>query len=370
MAKKQKKDTRTIKALGILVLVIAAVCIGLTLGKGASKPKSNEKNDENNNVVNQESTDEPKNSVDTGVENGTDTDSNQKLDEKEKTDEKVKSETQETETTDEKEENIQKENTEVAKDDTDTEKETPQGSSNGDNFDMNVDTADLSNARDGWSFRVNDEHKQPEGYNKFDIGQYDAYYVADTDEKVIYLTFDEGYENGYTAKILDTLKENDVKATFFVTKPYIKKNVDLCKRMKEEGHIVGNHSVNHKRMHELTDDKIKYEIEETARYFEEMTGYKMDTFFRPPEGEYSERTLYLTRKLGYKTMFWSMAHRDWEVDNQPSVETTYEYVTNHTHPGMIALLHAVSSSNTEALDSILKTIKDQGYRFGNLYEVE
>lgn len=362
MAKKQKKDTRTIKALGILVLVIAAVCIGLTLGKGASKPESSD--DENKNVVEQESNNEKKNEADTEAQKENDTDSKQQVSEEEKTDKQVESQEPK-----ETEETVEKDSTEADKDNT-AGKETPQGSSTEDNFDMNKDTAELSNARDGWSFRVNKEHKQPEGYNKFDIGQYDAYYVANTDEKVIYLTFDEGYENGYTEKILDKLKENDVQATFFVTKPYIKNNVDLCKRMKDEGHIVGNHSVRHKRMHELTDDEIKYEIEETARYFEEMTGYKMDTFFRPPEGEYSERTLYLTRKFGYKTIFWSMAHRDWETDNQPPVEKTFEYVTSHTHPGMIALLHAVSSSNTEALDDIIKTIKEQGYRFGNLYEVE
>ncbi|WP_304942069.1 polysaccharide deacetylase family protein, partial [Vallitalea guaymasensis] len=174
----------------------------------------------------------------------------------------------------------------------------------------------------------------------------------------------------YTPTILDTLKANDVKATFFVTKPFIENNAELAKRMKDEGHIVGNHTVHHKRMYELTDDEIKYEIEETARYFEEMTGYKMDTFFRPPEGAYSERSLYLTGQLGYKTIFWSMAYADWDRNNQKGKEYAYNHVINNAHPGMISLLHAVSSSNTEALDDIIKTLKEQGYRFGNLYEIE
>ena len=140
--------------------------------------------------------------------------------------------------------------------------------------------------------------------------------------------------------------------------------------MKQEGHIVGNHTVTHPSMPSLTDDEVIYEIEETAKYFEEVTGYTMDPFIRPPMGEYSERTLYLTRKLGYRTIFWSLNYKDWDVNNQPGAEYAYNHVMENYHPGAIPLLHAVSESNTEALDDIIKALKEQGYRFGNLYEVE
>jgi peptidoglycan-N-acetylmuramic acid deacetylase len=248
----------------------------------------------------------------------------------------------------------------------------PQGDNTTDNFDANsIDSSGLSNETKGWSFKRNSEHEKTIGYNGgVDLEKYGAYYIASTNEKVIYLTFDAGYENGYTEKILDALKNNNVKATFFLTKPYIKNNVNIVKRMKEEGHIVGNHSVTHPSFPDLTDEKVKWEIEETAKYFEEKTGYKMDLFFRPPKGEFSERTLYLTRSLGYKTIFWSLTYLDWDRNKQPGKEYAYNHVMENYHNGAIPLLHAVSRSNAEAMEDILKGLLDKGYRFGSLYELD
>lgn len=228
----------------------------------------------------------------------------------------------------------------------------------------------LSNVKKSWSFKRNSDHIPILAYIDFDISKYDGYYLGNTDEKIIYLTFDNGYENGYTPTILDILKENDVKAIFFVTKPYIKNEPELVKRMKEEGHLVGNHSVTHPSFPEISDEQIAKEILDTANYMEEITGYKMDHFFRTPKGEYSERTLKLTKDLGYKSIFWSLAYADWDVNEQPGKQYAYDHVITNIHPGAIPLLHAVSQSNTEALDDIIKEIKEEGYSFGSLYDLK
>jgi peptidoglycan-N-acetylmuramic acid deacetylase len=354
--KKKKKNTKTLKALGIFILIISAVCLGISIGNGTLlKTDDNDTNQTiaNNNNSNSNSYKEKDNNTD-------------KVQEPEKPEEKTKPQEQDKETTEpEDTQNNQDEEKQEH-----SEEQVSEGSDIGDNLDIDIDTSTLSNTAYSWSFKRNKDHVKPLAYNKIDIQQYAGYYVINTDEKVIYLTFDAGYENGYTPSILDTLKDNDVQAAFFVTKPYIVNNVELAKRMKEEGHIVANHSVNHEEMHTLSDEVAIYEIEETARYYEEATGYKMDNFFRPPKGEYSERTLYITKKLGYRTIFWSMAYGDWDRNDQPGKEAAYKHLMDNYHPGMISLLHAVSSSNAEALDDIIKSLKEKGYRFGNLYEVE
>ncbi|MCX7694628.1 MAG: delta-lactam-biosynthetic de-N-acetylase [Caloramator sp.] len=202
--------------------------------------------------------------------------------------------------------------------------------------------------------------------------KYDAYYLGDKTKKEIYLTFDEGYENGYTAKILDVLKEKNVKAAFFVTRPYIKQNKELIKRMVEEGHIVVNHSSTHPSMPQKATDfeKFKKEFEDTEAAFKEVTDQDMTKFFRPPMGKYSELSLYYTQKLGYKTIFWSFAHKDWIVDDQPPVETTIQRVIDRSHNGEIMLLHAVSKSNTEALPTIIDKLREMGYEFKSLTELK
>lgn len=233
------------------------------------------------------------------------------------------------------------------------------------------ETSSLSNETNGWSWKRNTEHESPIAYADTEILEsYNAYYLGDTDEKVIYLTFDNGYENGYTETILDALAANDVKVTFFVTLPYIRDNKELVIRMKEEGHIVGNHSVTHQSMPSLSDDEVIRELEDTATYMLEKTGYEMDPYFRPPMGEYSERTLYLTNSIGYKTIFWSMAYVDWKVDDQPGADYALDHVITNYHPGSIPLLHSVSSSNAEAMDNIIESLLAKGYRFGTLNELQ
>ncbi|MDF2880596.1 MAG: putative polysaccharide deacetylase [Clostridiaceae bacterium] len=204
------------------------------------------------------------------------------------------------------------------------------------------------------------------------INKYSAYYLGDTSKKYIYLTFDEGYENGYTAKILDILKENNVKAAFFVTTPYINSNKDLIKRMVNEGHLVCNHSTNHPSMAAVAiKDKSKFinEFIVNEKAFQEVTGKKMVKFFRPPMGKYSELSLAYTKELGYKSIFWSFAYGDWDVNKQPSEEYGKKVIMQRTHNGAIVLLHAVSKTNTNILDSILKYWKSSGYELKPLTDL-
>lgn len=237
-------------------------------------------------------------------------------------------------------------------------------------YDLDVNVSELDNTETSWSFKRNTEHEPVTGYYDVDLSLFGSYFIRDTDEKVMYLTFDEGYEEGYTPKILDVLKDNNVKATFFITSHFLNTQADLVKRMVAEGHIVANHSVSHPSFPTLTDEEIYNELTELANDFKEVTGTEMAPFFRPPSGKYSERTLYLTRKLGYRTIFWGMAFGDWDPDNQPGSDVSYKHVLDNYHNGAIILLHAVSESNTEALDAILKDIKALGYRFGSLYDLE
>jgi peptidoglycan-N-acetylmuramic acid deacetylase len=204
------------------------------------------------------------------------------------------------------------------------------------------------------------------------IQKYSAYYLGDTNNKVIYLTFDEGYENGYSAKILDTLKANDVRAAFFVTSDYIKRNKDLIKRMDAEGHLVCNHSNTHPSMAQSAlkgQEKFNEEFTITEKAYEEVTGKKMPKFFRPPMGKYSELSLKYTQDLGYKTIFWSFAYKDWLPEQQPSHEEAKNKIMERTHNGGIFLLHAVSKTNTEIMDSIIKEWKSKGFEFKTLNEL-
>lgn len=204
------------------------------------------------------------------------------------------------------------------------------------------------------------------------IKKYSSYYLGDTNRKVIYLTFDEGYENGYSAKILDTLKANNVKAAFFVTSDYIKRNKDLIKRMEAEGHLVCNHSNTHPSMAQSAlkgQEKFNEEFTITEKAYEEVTGKKMPKFFRPPMGKYSELSLKYTQDLGYKTIFWSFAYKDWLPEQQPSHEEAKQKIMERTHNGGIFLLHAVSKTNTEIMDSIIKEWKSKGFEFKTLSEL-
>ncbi|MBQ7668448.1 MAG: delta-lactam-biosynthetic de-N-acetylase [Clostridia bacterium] len=226
----------------------------------------------------------------------------------------------------------------------------------------------LSNKKLAWYFiKAKDHAKSGIGSElKAVVDKYGAIYLDDTEEKVIFLTFDEGYENGYTGQILDTLKEYGVKATFFITGPYLDKQQDLIKRMIDEGHTVGNHTVNHPSMPSITDDeKLEKELLDLDRKFFDIYGVSMK-YLRPPMGEFSERTLALAKNLGYTSVFWSFAYRDWETDNQKGTDYALNTVINSLHPGEVLLLHAVSKDNANALPRIIEKAREMGYTFGEL----
>ena len=220
-----------------------------------------------------------------------------------------------------------------------------------------------------WWFKRNDNHEKSDCQKDFDILAYNAHFTVPVAEKRIFITFDCGYENGFTADILDVLKQENVPAAFFVTQTFIRDNVELVKRMKEEGHLVCNHTVTHPSMPSKSIAEQKEEILKCENYMREATGYDMDLFFRPPRGEYSERTLQLAKDLGYTTIFWSMAYLDYDVDNQPSAEHVVEHFSRYHHPGAIPLIHNVSKANHDAIERVIELLKREGYSFGNLYEL-
>lgn len=201
------------------------------------------------------------------------------------------------------------------------------------------------------------------------LAKYNSLYLADTGKKTIYLTFDEGYENGYTSKILDVLYENKVNAIFFITGPYLDKEDALIQRMLDEGHAIGNHTINHKSLPLLGDKEIEEEVVGLDRNFHRKYGRNM-VFLRPPKGEYSERSLNITSNLGYVNVFWSFAYDDWAIDRQRGWEYAFKKVTDNLHNGEIILLHAVSKDNAEALDAIIEYARASGYEFGNVFELE
>lgn len=238
----------------------------------------------------------------------------------------------------------------------------------------NIDDTALNTAEKNWFFQPKKDNtpsgEPPEVIEL--LKKYSGYYLGDTSKKVLYLTFDEGYENGYSAKILDALKAYNVKAAFFVTTDYLKGNEELIKRMVKEGHLVCNHSTKHPSMAKVAasdKERFKKEFSVCEETFKEITGTEMPKFFRPPMGKYSELSLYYTQKLGYKTIFWSFAYKDWIPESQPSPEEARKKIMGRTHNGAIILLHAVSKTNAELMDSLLKQWKADGYEFKTLEEL-
>ena len=234
-----------------------------------------------------------------------------------------------------------------------------------------VSTETLSNQKMGWGIKREENHKQPDlGKRNLEyINKYEGIAIGNKDKKYVYLTFDNGYEAGYTEKILDTLKKNKVPAAFFITGHYLNTASDLVERMIKEGHIVGNHTVNHKSMPDISNEEIKKEVMTLHTTVYEKFKYEMK-YLRPPKGEYSERTLSYTNGLGYKTVMWSLAYDDWNREKQGRTEYGKDKVLSNIHPGCIILLHATSKDNSEILDDIIKEIKKMGYEFRNLDEFE
>ncbi len=221
-----------------------------------------------------------------------------------------------------------------------------------------------------WYFKPRSDGLQPQNLPEFAfIRDYEAYWVGEPKEKVIYLTFDAGYENGYTPQILEALKKHNAPAAFFVVGHYIKSSPELVTRMVDEGHLVCSHSMNHKNMAVMSDfSAFKSEMEELENVYAELTGKKMPAYYRPPEGKFSGRCLKYAQELGYKTIFWSFAYFDWYVDDQPSEEDAIKIITTRTHPGAIVLLHATSQTNAKVLDRVLTEWENMGYELKSLDE--
>ncbi len=222
-----------------------------------------------------------------------------------------------------------------------------------------------------WGLSFRQEGAAPIGNAGADqLRQYDAVYIGDTSEKVLYLTFDAGYENGCTARILDTLRAHDVTAAFFLVGNYIEKNADLVRRMAEEGHIVGNHTMHHYDMRKIADeDAFAKELEDKEQLYRQTTGQELARYYRPPQGIYSEENLKMAQALGYRTVFWSLAYVDWNNDAQPTREQAFEKLLPRTHNGAVVLLHSTSQTNAQILDDLLTAWEEQGYRFGTLDEL-
>jgi peptidoglycan-N-acetylmuramic acid deacetylase len=221
-----------------------------------------------------------------------------------------------------------------------------------------------------WYFMPRSDGLQPRDLPEFSfIKGYDAFWVGDSEEKVIYLTFDAGYENGFTAQILDVLKKHEAPAAFFLVGHYMKSSPELVTRMVSEGHLVCSHSMNHKDMAAMSDiNAFTAEMQDLEKTYTELTGKQLPKYFRPPEGRFSERSLKYAEQLGYKTIFWSFAYVDWYVDDQPSEEEAIKIMGARIHPGAIVLLHATSQTNAKVLDRAITQWKTMGYTLKSLDE--
>lgn len=226
---------------------------------------------------------------------------------------------------------------------------------------MNVDWG-LSHAQNG---------SQPVGNrSQQELSQYDAYYLGSPDKKVLYLTFDAGYEAGYTPQILETLKKHQVPAAFFLVGNYLDTKPELVKQMTEEGHLVANHTTHHPDMSKISKiDDFKKELSDLEAKYEQITGQKMKKFYRPPQGKFSEDNLKQAKQLGYQTVFWSLAYADWYQDKQPTHEEAMKKLLPRTHNGAVILLHSTSKTNAEILDELIIKWKEMDYTFGTLEEL-
>lgn len=222
-----------------------------------------------------------------------------------------------------------------------------------------------------WGLSFREEGQPPTGpAGAAQLSQYGAAYLGNTEEKVIYLTFDAGYENGCTSRILDVLKAHEVPAAFFLVGNYIERNPDLVRRMADEGHTVGNHTMHHYDMSKISDKAaFSKELEDLAALYRQTVGQELPRFYRPPQGVYSEENLKQAQELGYHTVFWSLAYVDWNNDSQPTAEQAFGKLLPRIHNGAVVLLHSTSKTNAEILDELLTRWEEQGYRFAPITEL-
>lgn len=212
---------------------------------------------------------------------------------------------------------------------------------------------------------------QPTGnVSAAELKEYDAYYVGGAEEKVIYLTFDCGYENGNTEPILDALQKHGAPATFFVVGHFLESAPEIVKRMAEEGHSVGNHTYHHPDMSKISDmSDFQKEMDSVAKLYKEITGEELAMYYRPPQGKYSTENLRMAQELGYSTFFWSLAYVDWNQDDQPTKDEAFDKLLGRIHPGAIVLLHSTSQTNGEILDELLTEWEKMGYEFRPLSDL-
>lgn len=247
----------------------------------------------------------------------------------------------------------------VSKEDLEPERKTP------------PEGFELKLASEDWGLSFGESGMQPTGNaSAEDLAWYDSYYVGDDSEKVIYLTFDCGYENGNTEPILDALKKHDAKGTFFVVGHFLETAPEMVKRMVEEGHAVGNHTYHHLDMPTISDmETFQKEMDDVANLFKEITGTELAPYYRPPQGKCNEENLKKAQELGYCTVFWSLAHVDWNQDKQPSHAEAFDKLTSRIHPGAVVLLHNTSKTNGEIMDELLTKWEEMGYSFRPLSDL-
>ena len=228
-----------------------------------------------------------------------------------------------------------------------------------------------SSSEGNWGLSFHEEGVRPVGNaTPSELAKYQAAYADETDEKVIYLTFDAGYENGNLPAILDALKNHQAVGTFFVVGNFLETSPELTKRMVAEGHIVGNHTYHHPDMSKIsTKEAFEKELNDVETLFQSITGSEMAHYYRPPQGKYSTSNLEMAKELGYKTFFWSLAYVDWIQDEQPTKEQAFSKLLSRIHPGAVVLLHSTSSTNAAILDELLTKWEEMGYHFAPLSEL-
>lgn len=229
----------------------------------------------------------------------------------------------------------------------------------------------LAKKSDNWGLGFGKEGEKPTGNETIEkLKEYNAYYVGEGEEKYIYLTFDCGYENGNTEKILDALKKHGVKATFFVVGHFLETAPDIVRRMEEEGHTIGNHTYHHLDMSKISNkEAFEKEIYDVENKYKEITGKEISKYYRPPQGKYHTKNLMMAKEMGYETFFWSLAYVDWYQDKQPTKEEAYKKLLGRIHPGAIVLLHSTSSTNADILDELLTKWEEMGYEIKPLSDL-
>jgi len=227
---------------------------------------------------------------------------------------------------------------------------------------------ETSNAPFGWGFKRGQNEQPADAGWQFEtlLEKHGAVYKGKPDEKILYLTFDNGYENGYTGKVLDVLKKEKVPAAFFVTGHYLDSAPEYVERMVKEGHIVGNHSWGHPDFTKIPDAQIKEELEKVRAGYEELTGKKKMAYVRPPRGTFSDRSMAVSKEAGYTHVFWSLAFVDWNVSAQRGWQYSYDNIMRQIHPGAVILLHTVSKDNADALEKVIIDLKAKGYNFKSI----